>query len=189
MGWTCAVKEEGQSMYDFFHQQVFQYWNAPGLPAQLRVLDAALVNAREFYVAVESSYRDTGERKVGALVILIKYHRGIRGLAVCWKYIDEEMGPYVTNCPQRILDLLTPTTNQTAEVWRRACRETSKKKRLHLRAGVVIKFKTPLWFTHGTVDTIRVVSIKGNTIRGRDGYDYPVRVSRDWLKRQEFSTE
>lgn len=185
MGWTCALKEEGQSMYDFFHKQIFQYWNANG-PVQLRVLDAALVNARELYVAVESFHRDTGERKVGALVILIKYHRGIRGLTVCWKDIDEENRPHVTNCPQRILDLLTPTTNQTAEEWRRACRETSKK---HLRTGDVIKFKTPLRFTHGTVDSIKVESIKGNAIRGRDSYGYPVRVSRDWLKGQDFSVE
>ena len=35
----------------------------------------------------------------------------------------EEMGPVVSECPNRILDLLSPTNEESALAWRSRCRE------------------------------------------------------------------
>ena len=35
--------------------------------------------------------------------------------------MDETMGPYYTNCPARILELLTLTENENALAWRKQC--------------------------------------------------------------------
>lgn len=42
-----------------------------------------------------------------------------------WKDMDESMGPYRTDCPAAILDMLTePPPNEYARNWREACRST-----------------------------------------------------------------
>lgn len=41
------------------------------------------------------------------------------------KVIGEEEGPHRDNCPQRILDLLSPPPNAYAADWRRRCGDTN----------------------------------------------------------------
>lgn len=40
-----------------------------------------------------------------------------------WKEIPESAGPVMSNCPPRILDQLTPTSDTTSLTWRIRCRE------------------------------------------------------------------
>lgn len=44
-----------------------------------------------------------------------------------YKDMDEFMGPYNYDCPDRILDLLSPTDSEWANEWRRKCRENNRK--------------------------------------------------------------
>lgn len=37
------------------------------------------------------------------------------------KNLNEEMGPYESNCPKKILKQLTPTDNEIALEWRKRC--------------------------------------------------------------------
>ena len=64
-----------------------------------------------------------------------------------YKDMDESCGPYKCDCPKGILDLLTPTNNEYANIWRKRCYENIKAKKNpnalnNLPVGSVIKFKT-----------------------------------------------
>lgn len=41
--------------------------------------------------------------------------------------ICEEMGPFASECPNEILDILSPTNEESAIKWRRRCREFNSK--------------------------------------------------------------
>lgn len=60
-----------------------------------------------------------------------------------YKDMDETMGPYYFDCPDSILNLLTPTDNEQANIWRDKCRKYTKKKKefKNLPVGTHIKFK------------------------------------------------
>lgn len=84
-----------------------------------RVLRSALVSMSEYYAAVETTEKSTGERKVWAAAFMVKFAKGEFG----YKDMDESVGPYTNRCPEKILDLLTPTEYPHAMVWRHKCRE------------------------------------------------------------------
>jgi len=69
-----------------------------------------------------------------------------------YKDMEEPMGPYYYNCPERILKLLTPTTNEYALKWRKKCWERIKrlKSMPKLSQGDIIEFEKPLLFSDGT---------------------------------------
>ena len=65
-----------------------------------------------------------------------------------YKDMSETMGPYESNCPKSILDLLSPTDNEYANAWRQRCRENLAKKKdpnslSNLPVGSVIKVTLP----------------------------------------------
>jgi hypothetical protein len=67
-----------------------------------------------------------------------------------YKDMSEDMGPYECDCPKSILDLLTPTDNENANEWRKACYErhaNKKKSKINsisrLPVGSVIKVTMP----------------------------------------------
>lgn len=64
--------------------------------------------------------KETGE--VFAVVTLVSFKNG----EFSYKEIHENCGPLKTECPQRILNKLTPTENQYALNWRKACRNRSR---------------------------------------------------------------
>lgn len=128
MGTTCTHKPKGVSVVDFFLDHGVLTW-PDDLPHTYRVLDSALVNLTEFYAAVEQVHKETGVRRVWAAVIKVMFIRSKRpdrwghvyGENFCYKDMDETMGPYYHNCPERILKLLTPTDRLYAQDWRDAC--------------------------------------------------------------------
>ena len=79
-----------------------------------------------------------------------------------YKDMSETMGPYESNCPKCILDLLSPTDNEYANAWRQRCRENLAKKKdkdslNNLPVGSVIKVEMPFdttRFTEGSVVTL-----------------------------------
>ena len=141
MGWTCTIKNKGEPFLKFFLDQGVFTWSADS-PFSYQVLDSALVNLRTFYAAVEKVDKATGERQVWAAVILITYHRSKRIDEVCWKDMDETMGPFEAKCPARILKLLTPTDNVNANEWRARCWANieHRKNCKHLPHGTVLRY-------------------------------------------------
>ncbi len=74
------------------------------------------------------------------------------------------MGPCECDCPEQILNLLTPTTQEYALQWRVRCRASAAARRALKakpmpRPGQIIVFDEPLAFTDGhKFDRLEVVS-------------------------------
>ncbi len=118
MGWTFGPREKGISTKDYFRRE----FDGPGG----RVLDVAVVG-NTAYVAYQKVDRDNGT--IGptyGLVCLTRRRRSEFG----YKDMDEGMGPLASNCPRRILDLLSPVetiyesagVQASAAAWRQRCR-------------------------------------------------------------------
>ncbi len=92
--------------------------------ATSKVLRSALVRNSVYYAAVERRRTGTDEREVWALVCLVEFNaRAPDGYVFGYKDMCESMGPYESDCPKAILDLLTPTDNPYAQAWRDRCQE------------------------------------------------------------------
>jgi hypothetical protein len=115
-----------------------------------RVIDTALIG-RVVYAAVRS--RD-GEEVFG-LVLLTERREGL----LYTKAVSEDMGPAEDRCPARILDLLTPPSNEYARQWRERCRARLAKPR-PCRGQTVI-FSERVKFTNG--DELRTLIFEGGS--------------------------
>jgi hypothetical protein len=124
--------------------------------ATSKVLLSALVGKRIYYAAVEEVRVATSEREVWAIICLVRYNpRDSEGYIFGYKDMVESMGPYECDCPEPILDLLTPTNSQYALRWRARCRENAAARRAKARKpsprpGQVIVFDEPLSFADGS---------------------------------------
>ena len=97
MGWTCSHKLSDQSVVDFLRER----FDCDNDSAQWKVLDCAIVKFHTAYLAVEKTPKESGVPYVFGLVVLLQYDRRSYH-NFCWKEMDEGMGPYATECPERI---------------------------------------------------------------------------------------
>ena len=148
MGWMYMHKKTRMSVKEFFEEK-FNFKCAK-TGASGRVLDCAVVNLRTAYIAYETVSAG-GRRDVMGIVCLLGYNpHGYHNFG--YKDIDESMCPSKCDCPERILNLLTPTDAPWAQEWRQRCRENleRRKKRVPLRNGAMIMFDEPIGFSDGT---------------------------------------
>lgn len=129
-----------------------------------RVLRSALVGMRVYYAAVER-LRSGHEREVSAVVCLVRYNpRDREGYIFGYKDMHEAMGPWEADCPEAILDLLTPTDQSYALAWRGRCRANIERRRmlaakLRPAPGQTIVFDVPIAFADGAIlDRLDVVA-------------------------------
>jgi len=101
MGTTCEYRAPGRSNLDWMREQV--EWIGADGEQHYDLLDAMTVRNAVIYAAV----RDRQTNLVSCWVTLISWTRG--GFNFCHKELDEGMGPGEATCPERILDLLSPT--------------------------------------------------------------------------------
>ena len=134
MGWTYTHKHSSLSMKDFFKEE-FGFANDR---RAVRLLDCAVVNLREAYLAFEDLDKATGKREVFAMVCLLDYKPNDY-YNIGYKDMEESEGPYYYNCPERILKLLTPTTNEYALRWRQKCWERIERRKSMSRLTQVSK--------------------------------------------------
>lgn len=142
MGWTTTYKPKGEPALDFFNRAGVFTWSGDS-PHTHKVLDSALVKFNTFYAAVEQTHKETGERHVWAVVILIRrYPKDIYNFG--WKDMSESEGPFASECPERILKLLTPTDSNGANDWRKRCWANIelRKTRKNLPHGTVLIYGT-----------------------------------------------
>ena len=102
---------------------------------------------------IEARFRTHTEsaiRIVFALICLLSY-RPRDHFNFGYKDMDESMGPFECDCPERILDLLTDTDYESAGRWRKRCRENLAKEKAikGLQPGMVIELGTELTCTDG----------------------------------------
>ncbi len=86
-----------------------------------KVLDHAVVSS-VLYAAIESP---TGE--VFAAVIPFELARKDGGWELLYDMMSETVGPCEQKCPARILNMLSPTTEEYAINWREKCRTRTKR--------------------------------------------------------------
>jgi len=152
MGWLYMMSLGGHSGP---RQYLDAQFTTERADVRSKVLRSALVGMRVYYAAVERIAIISGERQVWALICLVRYNpRDCEGYVFGYKDMDETMGPYECDCPEEILDLLTPTDREYALQWRARCRENAAARRAKAakpspRAGQVIVFDQPLAFADG----------------------------------------
>jgi hypothetical protein len=126
------------------------------------------------------AYR-TPQGQVIAVVAPYSYSKG----EFIFKAMDESMGPYQTECPVAILNLLTSITAPHAIRWREKCRENAARRHIAARLleGDVVKFDTPFSFGWaGTHDTFTVRYI-GKKVRFDTGKNMPLCRITKWQSR------
>ena len=82
--------------------------------------------------------------------------------------LTEAMGPCEDNCPQPILDLLTPTDKEHALDWRRRCAENLKRRSRKLEDGDRIRLEEPITFSDGHVRQEFIIEKWGRRMTLRD---------------------
>jgi len=131
---------------------------------QVTCLASALVGGKAYYAAVEQ-IDPGGRRTVTGIVCLVAFNpRAADGMTFGYKDMDESMGPCEADCPDDILDLLTPTDREHALNWRARCRANNIARkaisaRPTPRIGQTIIFDPPLDLSNGrTVARFTVIA-------------------------------
>jgi hypothetical protein len=158
MGWMYTYRPKGQSIKDFFSQR-FNYTRENGRYSKVLECSATF---RVAYMAYEIGDPEEG-KKIIALVCLLHHCPCDRNYNFGYKDMDESMGPVESECPEKILKLLTPTEGKYALEWREQCWNNLKRKKAcpKLKPGMAIKTNAPFKFTDGsTVDSFRVRSLR-----------------------------
>jgi hypothetical protein len=133
----------------------------------MRVLDSACVGNRVWYAATRVE-RSGQEPYVIALVCLVRWNpRDKEGLHFGYKDMEESMGPCEAECPDRILRLLTPTTNEHALEWRRRCQHRLWLRSRKIEDGMHIRLAQPLTFTDGHVGSEFILVKQGGALSFR----------------------
>ena len=145
MGWSSTHKPHGMAIKEFFIGEFGR-----------EIVDCAVVNRNTAYIA----YR-TNDHNIHAIVCLLKYNsRDYYNIS--YKDMDETSGPNASECPERILKVLTPIENEWANAWRKRCRENIQKRKetlLKLRVGNVLKLSKPITLTSGQqIDRVKVIT-------------------------------
>ena len=149
MGWLYMQSLKGYSGPRQYLDAQFTF-TRPELNS--KVLRSAFVGMRVYYAAIEHTRHENNERFVFAAVCLVHYNtRDREGYIFGYKDMDETVGPNESNCPEAILDLLTPTDYPYAQAWRTRCRENATARRalsskLSPRPGQTIMFDRALSF-------------------------------------------
>lgn len=160
MGWTYAHKPATVSVRDYLAQEF----------PSLRFLETARVG-NVFYAAAT----EDGQDVFGLVCLLSTGSGGVFG----YKDMDETMGPLYYDCPARVLDRLSPTTNPEALRWRARCREQAARiaKARQVTTGSLLRFEEPLRFTDGHVSSVFQVERQGRRttfLSARNGRRYRI---------------
>jgi hypothetical protein len=161
MGWLYMSSMKGHKTpkeyldHQFTHQsEAFTY----------KVLDSAVVSMKRYYAAVERVEIAGGASAVICVICLVNFNlRDKEGMIFGYKDMDETWGVYETDCPARILDLLTPTDSERAIKWRAECRQ--RLARVLPKGGQTIVLKTPMQFNDKTTQSR--FTVVERQVRGR----------------------
>lgn len=188
MGWTYkrTNRTAREELRAYVEDQMYypDGFGGPAVPSYYRLLDLAIVAKKEAYMAV----LDRRDGKVRAWVFLIDTRTDKDGWNFGYKEAGETMFP-VANCPQRILDRLSPVDEcyepespsaQSASGWREACRRVlSQREGLRgLPDGARIRLARPMCFTDGVARDVFAVRHAGRALRFQADDGVVCRISR-----------
>lgn len=170
MGWTFMKKP--RDVKEYFREQLTFNDN--------KVLDIAILHRSTMYAAVHN----TKSGEVWAAIFPLKFvPNASDGYDFGYKDMDETMGPVESECPERILKLLTPTDREYAIQWRERCWDTIKLRKL-FRKGNRIRFEEPVSFTDGSTLSDFEVIRPGRFRSLENGGVY--RISRAYTRKAEL---
>jgi hypothetical protein len=137
-----------------------------------KVLAASPVGST-VYMAMERKGKDDAKPYVFAMVVLTQRHDG----EFMYKEMDESTGPNECNCPDKIMNLLTPLEewpdgpHEYAVNWRRRVAEAKEQrtqlrhKKARIQVGMVIELPEPASFgAYGRHSKFRVVAKEGTRL-------------------------
>jgi hypothetical protein len=164
MGWTWTNKGR-ESVKEFFTRE----W------PDIEIVECAVVNLRVAYMALR--YTDKSKpQDVWAGILMLGYNARDPYYNFGWKDMDETQGPGFHDCPEKVLDALTPVpsrwserTQNTAKEWRNKCRQqlAEKKNRPSIRKGSIVQLPEKVRFTNGWYeDTFKITNGRRLTARG-----------------------
>ncbi len=160
MGWTYSHRGRHMSDLEWFRQQFGTHPDGGE-----RVLAAATVGLRTVYMA----FRTQDNKVVGGVILIHWVPNNYYNFG--YKDMCETSGPCESECPKRILDMLSPleeivepgTDNYNwASEWRQRCQENlAKREKAHIKIGDILTFRVPIPFTDGSkLDRVVVISAK-----------------------------
>ncbi|WP_230771748.1 DUF6927 domain-containing protein [Sphingomonas sp. Leaf4] len=170
MGWlfmSVGAMKGHDSPKAYLDDQFTYQRDTPEGSTGLRVLASAVVGVRTYYAAVQATVNGEG-REIFAVVCLVRWNpRNAQGEHFGYKDLDETMGPFEDECPERIMKLLSPTDNESALQWRRRCLANLRLRARPMTEGMRIRFATPISFTNGYSGTDFIVAKRGRQITFR----------------------
>jgi len=133
MGWTFLHRDKGAvSDREFFEREFRPY----------PILDMSKTGFTLYFMMEDPKTKDRF-----AFVVMTRWRRN-DWYNFGFKEIEETCGPIDHDCPDRILDRLTPTDSKWANEWREKCRERNKGK-VRLEKGAIVETKEPIIFRGG----------------------------------------
>ena len=133
----------------FQMNQPVKEWFTNNMSGEATILDIAIVKRNTLYAAI----RNDKTQEVFCYVYLLRWSRE-RGYNFSYKPMTEFVGPCESECPERILKVLTALNDQNdpsgyAREWRKRCKETIEKRKELSKGEFAIKANEPINFTSG----------------------------------------
>ena len=158
MGWTsyhASYYKNGKvdrkaECDDIFNDDMVTWGDDRKVIGKFEVLKSSMVGST-YYAAVKRTKfaTDTIPEDVRVFAVICLTSTNMRDYYnFAYKDMDESCGPGDCDCPKSILDLLSPTDNEWANDWRKACYERIAKKKSKnsfnkLPVGTIIKVTMP----------------------------------------------
>ena len=141
MGWTSVNKPKGMSLDEFFNKEF--------------KCDTLKLIGKGYTKNLSEYYRACYNVEKGVYFALVcKIHFGKGYYNFSYKDMDESEGPYLYNCPKRIMDIIerSQPVNDMSKEWRMKVHKVLDTK---LTKGKVITFKKPIDFGEFSENTFR----------------------------------
>jgi len=153
MGWDFVELFPGENKAEYLHRQ-FSPWAviAGGYGVD---------HSNEYYLAVKAG---PGEPVIG-VAILLQILDGKFG----YKDMDENCGPCISHAPRKVLQVLDPTSNEIALIWRSRCETYLERRKVvkdNFKTGAIVETNPLAWRNVGTFTRLRVVDAKRRHVRG-----------------------
>ena len=116
-------------------QNLNEMFNWRDTGRRISLVDYAVLNRNVAYCAIKVEYLDgdcVTSWSIKASVVLYRFTKN----QYMKKAMSEEAGPNESHCPERILNLLTPTTNEWALRWRERCRKNIANRQFKMKEGL-----------------------------------------------------
>lgn len=188
MGWLYTHRPKGTSTREFFEKEFRK---------DVVIDDIAQIGFSVVYLAYH--YKEVPEKVYGA-VTLIHWSSRFNECNFGYKDMSEDMGPNESECPERILKLLSPVEElytgdglEWAKAWRDRCWANVErmKNRFKLKNGAEYRMTDTVRFNNGEIlhpgDVVTCLNPR-RRLFGRHGYRYRISNCYDCMERAAKET-